>query len=275
MNAITRFVLLSCGVGAIFMGAGCGKGANDSAPTAEQNMAAGMRAVGQAEMDGAAKSSPAPQTDLPKGDSNVLDSAYADLKNDAQLGELFYALSGLPPNYQALDSYASEEYRRTTDAFRKRDLEKALQPQIDQAIADYKDPSKRYFKFKLDGAVNLGHYDFATKSFPVREDFTPNLDHFFNGGYAGVYGNLTSNYKFNLANGKDFTSFPVPDETRAKQIEGMIASNQLYGGATILYVFAQGSDDSANRIQMQIMRVTLLDRDQKEVGRYGAPGAHQ
>lgn len=284
MNKSMHIALWGGAICLTVIGVGCKGSQNDAANPNAENIAAGQRAIAQAENGAPAPTTPsgAPasqnQADLPKGDPNIPDTGYADLNSNYQIGALFLALSGLPPNYEALDRLASEEYRKTSDAFRKRDLEAALKPAIDKALASSKDPAHRYFKFKLDGGLQLGHYDFASKSFPLMSKPATDVDHWFTVGGA-YYANQDTPYKFYFTNGDDFYRLPVADEAKAKAIEDLIAKRQFFGGSVTAYVFAQGADTTANRVQMQILRVVLRDKDQNEVGRIltgdNPPGANR
>ena len=280
MNKSMQIALSGGAICLTLIGVGCKGSDKDSSDANFENMAAGQRASAQAEngapapSDGSAEQK---QADLPKGDPSVPDSGYVELNSNYQIGALFFALSGLPPNYGALDRLASEEYRKTSDSFRKRDLEAALKPAIDKALASSKDPAHRYFRFKPDGGLQLGHFDLGSKSFPLISKPATDVDRWFTVGGA-FYSNQDPTYRFYFTNGDDFYRFPVADEAKAKAIEDLIAKRQFFGGSVTVYAFAQGADTSANRVQMQILRVVLRDKDQNEVGRIligdNPPGAN-
>ncbi len=154
---------------------------------------------------------------LPHADPAVPDEQYVQLNSGYQLATLFYALSGMPPDYEALASAASEEYRTTSDEFRKRDLIQALRPKIDEALARFKDPRSRYFTMEQSN-LPIQHYDFKTTSFPVAFNIGPTAFSYFNDA---------PRYRLAYNNGNDFLRFPVTDEQRAKNIEAMVSKNEL------------------------------------------------
>jgi hypothetical protein len=198
-------------------------------------------------------------SNLPQADRNVPDSQFVELNTGYQIGALFYALSGLPPDYEKLAMAASQEYRSTSDAFRKRDLMQALKPQIDQQIQAYKDPRNRYFTAKVGSGLPLGHYDFKTSSFPFTQDLSPDTYHFFSD--AGFY-------SFAFTNGSAFQTFPLADEQKAKDVEDQVTKGLTYQGDAVAYMFAQGVERANNRVLMQIVRMVLHGPGQSEVGRY-------
>jgi hypothetical protein len=200
-------------------------------------------------------------SNLPKADSNVPDSQFVELDSGYHAGALFYALAGLPPDYERLTMAASQEYRSANDAFRKRDLMQALKPQIDQQIQAYKDPRNRYFTAKLGNGLPLGHYDFKTSSFPFTQDLSSGSYHYFNDA---------PNYTFAFTNGSFFQRFPLSDEQKAKDVESLVTQGLIYQGDAVSYMFAQGADTVNNRVLMQIVRMVLHGPGQGEVGRYVA-----
>jgi hypothetical protein len=55
-------------------------------------------------------------SNLPKADPNVPDTQFVELNSGDQTGAVFYALSGLPPDYEKLATAASQGYRSTAEA---------------------------------------------------------------------------------------------------------------------------------------------------------------
>jgi len=195
---------------------------------------------------------------LPHADPGVPDSQYVELNGGYQLATLFYALSGMPPDFEALASAASEEYRGAGDEFRKRDLLQALRPKMEELIATFRDPKNRYFIMEESG-LPIQHYDFKTSSFPVNFNVGPTAYNFFNDA---------PKYHLSYNNGSDFLRFPVADEQRAKDIEAMVSKYELQSGQARLYVFVQEADTTNNQLKAQIVRVVLKDRKHAEIGRY-------
>lgn len=197
--------------------------------------------------------------DLPHGDPNVPDGQYVQLNSGYQLAGLFYALSGMPPDYEALAAAASEEYRTNGDQFRKRDLMQVLRPKMDQQIAAYKDPKHRYFTTDNPSGAVVQHYDFKTSSFPVVLGLGPQIYTYFNDA---------PNYKLGYNNGNDFLRFNVPDEHRAKDIETMVANHELEYCESVFYLFVQEADPATNEVKAQVVRVVLNDRKHAEFARF-------
>jgi hypothetical protein len=216
----------------------------------------------------AAPSVPGPNfSNLPKADPNVPDAQFVELNGGYQMGALFYALSGSPPDYEKLAMAASQEYRSTADGFRKRDIVQALKPQIDQQIQAYKDTRHHYFTAKVGngagvsdgGLLSLRHYDFKTKSFPLTQDMSPNTYHYFNDAPF---------YSYAFTNGSGFQTFPLSDEQKAKEIEDLLTKIRISDGYLTAYMFAQGADTANRRVQMQIVRMVLTGPGQTEVARH-------
>jgi len=196
---------------------------------------------------------------LAKGDPNTPDSQFVELNSGYQLATLFYSLSGMPPDYEALTAAASEEYRSTSDEFRKRDLMQAMRPKIDAQLASYKDPRNRYLRIVIANSLPLGHYDFNSRSFPLTTELDP--DHY-------LYFNDASKYSVSYSNGSSFQKYPVSDEQRAKELEGLVTKNQTWGGSATAYLFMQAADTSNNRVDAQILHVVLEQSGHREIGRY-------
>lgn len=196
---------------------------------------------------------------LPHANSSTPDSQYTALDSGYQIATLFYALSGMPPDYEALASAASEEYRASRDEFRKRDLMQALRPKMDQQIAAYKDPENRYFRTDNPTGASVQHYDFKTSSFPVTLGLGPQMYTYFRDA---------PQYKLGYNNGNDFLRFAVADERRAKDIEAMVANGQAQYCESIFYLFIQEADVANNKVNAQVVRVALNDRTHAEIARF-------
>lgn len=195
---------------------------------------------------------------FPHGDPNVSDAQYTDLKSGYQLAALFYSLSSMPPDYEALASADSEEYRSASDQFRKRELMQALRPKIDAQLAAFKDPHNRYFRIVVSHSVPLGHYDFNSRSFPLNAQLDPD---------SYTYFNDAPNFKIAYSNGRTYEKFPVADEQRAKEIEAMVTKYETSNGITTAYLFVQGADTGNTQVTAQIMHV-VLEQGHRELGRY-------
>lgn len=183
---------------------------------------------------------------LPQANFNKPDTAYVMLTDSAQLMYLYAAFSGMPPDYDKMASVISQDYRATSDEFKKHDMLAALKPKIDAGIADAK--AHPYVTF-ISNNPQIGHYDFQRKVFPVGDDlFRPNGSERFQGAYQ---------YELTVTNGQVFQQLNVPDESLAKSIETLVSQNQNF--SLRIYAFAQGTDDSNNpMVKAEITKVELL-----------------
>jgi len=96
-------------------------------------------------------------------DKSVPLSSYADLKSGLQLGLLYYGLGGKSLPAEDLAGSFDPDYQSTADTFKRQDLFKAIQPQME--AQEKQELASPYFKIKV--AAALGHYDAQTKSFPL------------------------------------------------------------------------------------------------------------
>ncbi|MGN5477629.1 hypothetical protein ACTMU2_14070 [Cupriavidus basilensis] len=64
--------------------------------------------------------------------------SYLKATSGLDLAYLYFALTDLPVDYDTLAAEVSEEYRRTTDTFKKKEMLDALRPQIQSKIASPK-----------------------------------------------------------------------------------------------------------------------------------------
>lgn len=157
---------------------------------------------------------------------------------------LYYAVVGLPVDYEKAAQHYSNDYRSTADAFRKKDLLDALRPRIDMEV----EKSKQHRYFTLEGQVYLGHYDFSSKGFPINNLVTGSA-------YAYFYDN--AEYKYSYTNGDTFKLLKVSDESVARRIEDLVQ----HGTPLVLrvYAFAQDADPSSEVVKSEIVKVRLLD----------------
>jgi len=182
---------------------------------------------------------------LPKGDPATPLDAYRRLDSGNQVMFLYHALSTLPTPYEDIAQAYSAEFRRTSDGFQRQDLLKALQPRIDQEIANAR--AGRYLLVEHEGAHLLGRYDFAQKSFAVNE---------FSESGRQTYFSDNGNYKLSTTNGEKYAAFAVSDEVAARKIEGYLSK---YANLRLkVYAYAQDADPGERRVQLQVMKVRLL-----------------
>lgn len=183
---------------------------------------------------------------LPQADKSTPLEQYTKLDSDHQLMFAYYAFSGLPIDYEKIAANYSQEYRNTSDTFKKNDILTALKSRIDAEITKIK--TQRYFK--IDTNTNLGHYDAAKKSFAINDAFIH--------GDSYLYFNYNRNYQVGITNGDQFGELKVADENLARSIEKMVSE-----GAKLsmkMYIFAQDVDPSDAKVKFQIVKLQLTDQ---------------
>lgn len=177
---------------------------------------------------------------------------YYELEGAHQLAALYYALSELPPDMETLARIGSRDYAMATDAFRKQDLLKALEPRLKAEIEHAR--THRYFRADYRG-VCLGHYDMATRSFPVSGGPT---------GDSYLYFNEGSEFRLEFTNGDDYRRLAVADEQRARDLEARVTQGAACGNLRV-HVFAQGTDLRSKTVRSQIVKAQLFDYQQRPV----------
>ncbi|WP_050463201.1 DUF4852 domain-containing protein [Herbaspirillum autotrophicum] len=181
-----------------------------------------------------------------KADKSVPLESYQELNSGNQLMYSYLALAGLPVDYRDIARSASVDYARSSDEFQKNDLLKALQPQIDAAIA--KAGSQRYFKIVINDPVQK--YDFENKGFPVNSSVWENNSY--------RYFSDNSSYRLSFTNGAGFHYLlNVPEEV-ARNIEhlrGVYNSMNL-----VIYCFVQEADPASKMLKAEIVKIAVTDK---------------
>lgn len=185
------------------------------------------------------------ESTLPKGDPATPLSAYRRLDSGNQVMFMYYALADLPLAYEDIAQAWSDEYRRTSDGFRRQDLLKALQPRIDASVKQA--AGGRYVLLEQGGSALLGRYDFAKKAFAVKE---------FSESGRYTYFSDNSTYTLATTNGESYASLPVAEEAAARKIEGFLSNYTNLRLQT--YAFAQDADPGERRVRLQVMKVRLV-----------------
>jgi hypothetical protein len=224
-------------IGALWLVASCGgspSGGTDSQASSADND------------QPAASATAAPSAKLPTADEDVPLSDYFELEGAHQLASLYYALSELPPDMDLLARISSNEYAYTSDAFRKQDLLKALEPRLLAELERAK--TQRYFWTDYQG-VCLGHYDMTTKQFPVNGGPTADSYLFFDNNRE---------FKLSFTNSDAHRSLAVADEARARDLEARVSQGSACGNLRV-YLFAQGIDLRSKTLQSQIVKAQLYD----------------
>ncbi|TXG01941.1 DUF4852 domain-containing protein [Massilia arenae] len=220
--------------------AACGK-SNDTAPAAPEAAAPGLADLKNPEVMAKVAAST-----LPKGDPATPVSAYRKIDSGHQVMFLYYALANMPVPYEDIAQAYSDDYSRTSDSFKRNDIIKALQPRIDQEIANAK--AGRYVMLEQQDSSLLQRYNFEKKSFAIDEFASDDRYRYFNDN---------SKYTLTNTNNSQFTAFPVPDEASARKIEGYLSKYAQLRMQT--YAFVQDVDPSNRRVKLQVMKVRLLD----------------
>lgn len=198
---------------------------------------------------------PPPSKALPKADAATPLTSYVKLEEGNQLMFMYYALSGLPVDYEKIAERYSREYQNTSDGFKRQDILTALKPRIDGEIEKAK--AGRYFIYTIGGAIKytLNPYDFASKAFPLNDNIWSSDAH--------SYFNDNPSYKFSFTNGEEFKTLHVEDTEAARKIEGMISG---YKDAKLtIYAFAQDADPSKGLIKAQIVKMQFSDTKGKDL----------
>ncbi|WP_024868005.1 hypothetical protein [Pseudoxanthomonas suwonensis] len=213
----------------------------------------------QPEEAGAPATAAAAKPALPQPDASRPLSAYPELKSGNQVMFHYVAASKLPPDFAKLAEAYSQEYRRTSDSFRRNDLLQAITPQLEAQIAAAQ--ANPYGWMEVSDA-DLGPYDFARKGFPVGE-FSDSRHRYF-------YDN--SAYTLGWANYAQLAFVPVPEEALARQIEAMRGN---YGNKPRLKVFffAQSADLNNQRVEALVTRVQVTDKAKRVLVEYGPDGS--
>lgn len=184
----------------------------------------------------------------PTADASTPLDRYAELRGEAQLMQVYYALSRLPVPWDRLASAVSNDFRNTDDSFARQEILKVLKPRLEDEIAGF--AQNRYIM--IPARVGLNAYDFERKGFPMR-GFEP--------GSFLSFG--TSGYVLAYSNGDQFRFAPIGDETLARDIEGARA-NRPYGDYRArIYAFGRHASDDAGRytVKAQIVKVVVEKPD--------------
>ncbi|WBS02498.1 hypothetical protein OU994_30370 [Pseudoduganella sp. SL102] len=206
------------------------------------------KASGKAEVTtNALAKAASPEIKLPQADKAMADDKYTEIDSGTQLAYLYYAISGMPVDYEKLAGIISGDYRNTTNAFKKEEILQSLKPKIDQQIGFYKD--NRYVVIDTD--FRMSHIDMASKSFPI------------NGVPAGksyLYFADSSSYKLGVTNGEAFSKYKAASDDQARMIEGLVEKYNANGKAKI-FLYAQDADMNSGVVKFQAVKVQLKLQD--------------
>lgn len=182
---------------------------------------------------------------LQKGDPATPLSSYRKIDSGNQIMFLYLGLLNMPVDYEKVVESYSSEYKNTNDSFKKKDILTALKSKVDQEIDQAK--SARYILLESKDASLLERYDFNKKSFAVKQ---------FSGNDRYTYYYDNSGYTLAKTNATQFATLSVPDETKARAIEGYLSKYTPLRTET--YVYAQDADPSNQRVKLEILKFRLL-----------------
>lgn len=187
------------------------------------------------------------RANLPKGDPNTPAASYVELDSGNQIMFAYLGIAGMPIDYNDVAQSYSSDYRSASDEFKKNDLLKALKAKIDTGVAQA--AQQRYVKLEVTDSI--GKYDFEKKGFPLDSSVWEK------GSYR--YFGDNSNYKIGFNNGANFRYLNVPEEDKARTIEGLRSKYQSM--RTVVYGYVQDADISQKVVQAQILKVELIDKN--------------
>jgi hypothetical protein len=180
----------------------------------------------------------------PKADKSVPIEQYKELSDGKQLMFTVLAASKMPVDYEKIAGIISSDYRSTKDEFKKKDLLTALKPGIDAEVEKAKGELYLY----MDVSDSINKYDFESKSFPVPS--------FRETGSLRYFHKMPA-YNLTFSNQKDFSDFPVADETAARNIESMRTKYQQM--KIRIYFFASGTKLGDPTLTGEVTKIRLLD----------------
>lgn len=188
------------------------------------------------------------ETKAPTADAATPLEQYAELRGEAQLIQVYYALSELPVPWDRLASAVSNDFRNTHDSFARQEILKVLKPRLEGEIAGF--AQNRYIM--IPARVGLNAYDFERKGFPMRGFEPGSFLSFGNTGYVLAY-----------SNGDQFRFAPIGDETLARDIEGTRAKRPYGEYQARVYAFGRHAADDAGRytVKAQIVKVVVEKPD--------------
>jgi hypothetical protein len=191
-----------------------------------------------------ATTAPAKAVELPQGDKSKPLDQYVELNSGAQLSQAYYAFSGLPVPYEKLAEQTSVDYRQTQDSFKKQDILKVLQPQMEQELEALK--KNPYLMLRMQ--VRLKNYDMQRKGFPIQG--------FDSNGYISY---RDSDSVLTFSNTDDFQLYAQQDETKARELEAQIVKQPYEGWPTRAYFFVQDAKDLNGRrtVRTQLLKLVV------------------
>lgn len=199
---------------------------------------------------------PAPQVEerkFPQADTQTPLGSYVPIADGNDIMYAYYALSAIPIPYESIAEHTSADYRATTDVFKKQDILKAIQAGIDAKVAEKKG---RYFIYELND-VGLGHYDLASKAFPINA-FSKDRQYYF-------YNN--PDFMLAFTNPEPFNQLKVEDANSARALEEMVSQGKLNNRVKV-YFYAQEADLNDHQLKAQIVNVIIYDQQGNQIVKF-------
>jgi hypothetical protein len=188
----------------------------------------------------------AAESTMSKGDPSKPLSEYREIKSGNDLMFLYQGMLNLPVDYDKIAEVYSDDYRITQDAFKKQDIISALKDRINGQIDAAK--NSRYIVWVNSSPYSsiLQSYDMKNKSFTVK-DWDPESYWYWNDN--------ASRYHLAFSNATQFQKLPVSDESKARDIEGIVSKGK--GMKMRIYAYVQDADPSNTTVKAEIMKVEV------------------
>lgn len=174
------------------------------------------------------------------------ESDYLALSDQAGLLALYYAQSGQPIPYDAFAELLSEQYRNTSNSFKRQALLETLSPQIDALVAQRQ--AKPCFTLKV--RLQLGHFDLQQRQFPLSGLEADTQFAFLPGGVAITQAS------------PPIRAYRPHDEAMAHRIEEHISQNgAAYAYPATTWWCSSGVTQQQGRklLQARLLRIQIHD----------------
>ena len=240
--------------------AGCGsnhKSAAPAAPSGNHNSSGSSSNNAPAQPSGSAgvAHNPSGQS-LARPDVHTADSAYTTLHSNTHIMYYYEAYRATPPDYKAMATAISRQYRATSDVFKKHALMKDLKPIMDKKMAEAR--AHPYVAWPTQN-LTLSNYSFHRHGFALTGNSLLTGDYEY---FSNYYSNgATSFTSITLRNAKQFAFLPVNNEALAKKIEHYVS----HGNNCLVkvYMFVNGASLSRQRVKADGVKIQLFSPNKK------------
>ncbi|POC85199.1 MULTISPECIES: hypothetical protein [Pseudomonas syringae group] len=259
-----KFKMTALSLAACCLMVGCDKANTEQAASAGSS---GSSLLNSPKVSRASQSNAPVETQAQRpADASVPLSGYVDLNTFAGGQALTYLVLAKSPSGTTTDQklgWLSPEYQATSDAFKKRDIEKAEWPVIKEQLSEY--AKNDYYSLPIKAAsvaegmglqnVVVGPYDFTSSSFPITSY----------GQYCWA-NPVRNNAGMNLQiKPSQFPcSIKVSDQNQAREIEQARAQGTLdLRGTLYLYIPSSSGMTAAGEVVHGV--IELRDRQSSKV----------